>query len=90
MKAAQRIFFERYGVGIERWAKEYADNLVVLGINVNDSTEDVENFCKKTKLNYPVLLAENSKTQCPSAITSAPRHSMSSPTISSGISLRST
>ena len=46
---------------VEKLYEQYKDNedFVVLGINLQESKEDITKFMKKQKMNYPVLLSDN-------------------------------
>ena len=45
---------------VEKLYEQYKDNedFVVLGINLEESKEDITKFMKKQKMNYPVLLSD--------------------------------
>ena len=46
---------------VEKLYEQYKDNedFVVLGINLQESKEDITKFMKKQKMNYPILLSDN-------------------------------
>lgn len=46
---------------VEKLYEQYKDNedFVVLGINLEESKEDITKFMKKQKMNYPILLSDN-------------------------------
>ena len=46
---------------VEKLYEQYKDNenFVVLGINLQESKDDITKFMKKQKMNYPVLLSDN-------------------------------
>ena len=45
---------------VEKLYEQYKDNedFVVLGINLQESKEDITKFMKKQKMNYPILLSD--------------------------------
>ena len=45
---------------VEKLYEQYKDNedFVVLGINLEESKEDITKFMKKQKMNYPILLSD--------------------------------
>lgn len=59
---------------VEKLYEQYKDNedFVVLGINLEESKEDITKFMKKQKMNYPILLSDK-KVISNYKITSIPR-----------------
>lgn len=59
---------------VEKLYEQYKDNedFVVLGINLEESKEDITKFMKKQKMNYPILLNDK-KVISNYKITSIPR-----------------
>jgi len=41
---------------LDAFSQENSENIVVLGINVGDSTEEVKNFINGVKVTYPILI----------------------------------